>query len=762
MTGHQHSSDYMAHGFCFSWEPGLVWLHVVSDIATGIAYYSIPVAMFYFIYKRRDIPFYRMILLFGVFILSCGTSHFFAAYTIFEPLYWPEGMVKAVTAVVSLASALLFIPLIPRAIALPSLPKALDEIKNLNSALEKQVEELRIKDIAIASSSSAIAFADLEGKLTYVNKAFLRVMGYGSQEEVVGRSAADFCHSSEEASQVMTRLGESGKWAGEMSARKKDGTAFLVELVGNIVRGGSGKAIAMMCSFSDITERKQAEMKLQESEDRFRSVVNNIPIGVTVVTPDMKVISANPQMYEWYPELDVSNQPFCFKVFNYPPGEDVCSYCPVHLTFADGEIHEALTDTPSPEGICHYRIISSPIKDSGGKVIAAIELVEDVTERKRIEAQLRQAQKMESIGTLAGGVAHDFNNILTVIIGHGNLLEMKMDMNNPLTSNVQQILAAANRAANLTQSLLAFSRKTPSELKPVNLNDIVTKVEQLLVRLLREDIHFKIALTGEDATIMADPTQIEQVLINLATNARDAMPKGGRLGIGTDVVELDQEFIKVHGYGTPGRYVALSCSDNGVGMDKETAQRVFEPFFTTKEVGKGTGLGLAIVYGIIKQHSGYINCYSEPGKGTTFRIYLPLTRTAPIKESIKPELPAKGGTETILVAEDDIAARNLARQILETFGYTVIEAVDGEDAVAKFIAHQDRIQLIILDVIMPKKNGKEACDEILNLRPDMKCLFTSGYAADILDEQEKKDLNFIAKPIIPNMLLKKIREILDS
>ncbi|RQW77497.1 MAG: response regulator [Geobacter sp.] len=379
-----------------------------------------------------------------------------------------------------------------------------------------------------------------------------------------------------------------------------------------------------------------------------------------------------------------------------------------------------------------------------------------------MEAQLIHAQKMESVGTLAGGVAHDFNNILTVIIGNGSIIEMKMAPNDPLTNNVQQILAAANRAAGLTQSLLAFSRKTPIEPRPVNLNDILNKVERLLTRLLREDIEYKSALTGEELTIMADTSQMEQVVMNLATNARDAMPKGGLLRISTAVVELDQAFISVYGYGTPGRYAALSCSDNGAGMDRETVQRVFEPFFTTKEVGKGTGLGLAIVYGIIKQHNGYINCYSEPGKGTTFRIYLPLMEPAPIEEPIIPEGTAKGGSETILVAEDDDAARKLARQILETYGYMVIEAVDGEDAVAKFIEHQKRIDLAILDVIMPKKNGKAACDEILKLRPGLKCIFTSGYAADILDEQDKKDLNFIPKPIIPNMLLKKIREILDS
>jgi two-component system, cell cycle sensor histidine kinase and response regulator CckA len=368
---------------------------------------------------------------------------------------------------------------------------------------------------------------------------------------------------------------------------------------------------------------------------------------------------------------------------------------------------------------------------------------------------------MEAIGIFAGGIAHDFNNMLTVIIGHGTLLTMKMAKDDLLVQNVQQILASADRAASLTQSLLAFSRKTPLETMPHNLNDIIGQIVKLLVRLLREDIEVQTELTEEDVTIMADPGQIEQVLMNLATNARDAMPKGGIFRIGTEIMELDREFIRVHGYGTPGRYASLTCSDNGVGMDKETAQRIFEPFFTTKEIGQGTGLGLAIVYGIIQQHNGFINCYSEPGIGTTFRIYLPLTKSVPTEEASWLEALPIGGTETILLAEDDTAARDLTRQILETFGYTVIEAVDGEDAVSKFVANKDQIDLTIFDVIMPHKNGKEACHDIQKICPDIKFLFTSGYATDIFNERYIQEAHFLQKPIIPTLLLKKIRKIID-
>ncbi len=389
-------------------------------------------------------------------------------------------------------------------------------------------------------------------------------------------------------------------------------------------------------------------------------------------------------------------------------------------------------------------------------------VVRDITGRRNLEMQLRQAQKMEAIGTFAGGIAHDFNNILTVIIGQATLLTMDMDPDDPLSFNVQQILTSANRATGLTQSLLTFSRRTLLETRPISLNDIIRKVEKLLVRLLREDIEIKIHLTEEDVTISADPVQIEQVLMNLATNARDAMPNGGIFGIATEVVELDREFIRSHGYGTSGRQVSLTCSDDGVGMDKETSQRIFEPFFTTKEIGKGTGLGLAIVYGIIQQHNGSITCYSEPGKGTTFRIYLPLIQPAPIEEERFPAPPSKGGNETILLAEDDDAARNLTRQMLKSFGYSIIEAVDGEDAVKKFIAHKKKVDLVILDVIMPKKNGRETFRDIQRLRPDIKCLYTSGYAADIFNEGERKAIHFISKPFTPNLLLDKIRRLLDG
>jgi PAS domain S-box-containing protein len=405
-----------------------------------------------------------------------------------------------------------------------------------------------------------------------------------------------------------------------------------------------------------------------------------------------------------------------------------------------------------------------PFYGPDGEVHGLVGISRDITDRRNLENQLRQSQKMEAIGTLAGGIAHDFNNILTAIIGFGSLLEIKLAKDDPLIAYAGQILAAADRAANLTRSLLAFSRNQPIATKVVDLGSIVTGLEKMLHRLIREDIELVIVPSGKPLPVLVDAGQIDQVLINLATNARDAMPGGGRLTITIDETLLDEEFKKVHGYGASGGYARLVIADSGEGMAENVRQRIFDPFFTTKEVGKGTGLGLSVCYGIIKQHDGYINCYSEPGKGTTFRIYLPLVH-GELEEAAPAAvaLPA-GGTETILLAEDDPAVRSLTSDLLREFGYAVIEARDGEEAVALYREHRDSIRLCLFDVIMPKKNGWEAFAAIVAICPDARGLFMSGYQADTVRLQDlaAKGSGFIAKPVVPRELLSRIRELLDS
>jgi len=385
-------------------------------------------------------------------------------------------------------------------------------------------------------------------------------------------------------------------------------------------------------------------------------------------------------------------------------------------------------------------------------------------EQEKLHAQLLQAQKMEAVGQLSGGIAHDFNNILTAIIGYGNLLKMQVEKDSTLSTYMKYILDSAERAANLTQDLLAFSRKQVINPKPINVNEVIKGAEKILLRLIGADVELSTHLSDKDLIVMADSVQMEHVLMNLATNARDAMPGGGNLLISSDFTEIDERFINMYGYGKKGKYAVITVSDTGVGIDEQTKNKIFEPFFTTKEVGKGTGLGLSMVYGIVKQHNGFINVYSEPGKGTTFKLYLPLIH-AKIADTEGIELPiSKRGIETILIAEDDAMVRKFMREVLEDAGYTVIETKDGEDAIDVFIENKDRIKLLILDVIMPKKNGKEVYETLKESNPYIKAIFTSGYSADILHKKGiiSEGPEVILKPVSSDKLLRKIRDLLDQ
>lgn len=414
-------------------------------------------------------------------------------------------------------------------------------------------------------------------------------------------------------------------------------------------------------------------------------------------------------------------------------------------------------------------ITMSLINIDGNVTFMAI--IRDISERKkaegekeRLETQLRHMQKMEAIGQLTGGIAHDFNNLLTAIIGNATLLQMHVAQDPKLENYLEHIFSISEKAATLTRGLLAFSRKQLINIKPVDLNAIIITVEKLLLRLIGEDVELKTTLDSKEIIIKADAGQMEQVLMNLATNARDAMPNGGYLSITTAMVNLDDAFVKEHNYGKPGQYALLTVSDTGTGISAATLERIFEPFFTTKEIGKGTGMGLSIVYGIIKQHDGYINVYSEIGKGTAFKIYLPVLESrVEVLEPKQVQAP-KGGTETILLAEDETEVRQFIRAILEEFGYSVIEAIDGEDAINKFKADKDNIKLLILDVIMPNKIGSEAYESITTINPNIKTLFTSGYNEDIIHKKGvlKEKLNFISKPFIPTEFLRLIRAILDN
>jgi len=397
--------------------------------------------------------------------------------------------------------------------------------------------------------------------------------------------------------------------------------------------------------------------------------------------------------------------------------------------------------------------------DNSGNPLRMSGTVQDITDYKKLEEQLIQAQKMEAVGQLAGGIAHDFNNLLTAIIGYASIILEDLKEDDPVAVRVNHILGAAEKASNLVQNLLTFSRKQISNPRPVDLNEIIKNILNLLKRLVKEDIEFKSELSGE-LIIMADSGQIEQILMNLVTNARDAMPEGGVITIETGKIMIDDLFIRTHGFGQVGEYALLSISDTGTGMDDKTKEKIFEPFFTTKETGKGTGLGMAMVYSIVKQHNGYINLYSELYKGTTFKIYFPLMGESWEKDKIEHPEEIRGGVETILLAEDDNEVRTLISGVLRSAGYTVIEAVDGEEALKRFREEQEKINLMVLDIIMPKNNGIEVYKEVKRVRSDIKAILMSGYSLSIIREKIPEDY-FIPKPVRPAELLKKVREVLD-
>ncbi len=605
-------------------------------------------------------------------------------------------------------------------------------------------------------------------EILYWNEAQEQLSGVKAAE-IIGTNRAWSAFYGEERPVLANLLaagdtGQVAQWYGENGSPSKiaeeayeiteffpgrDDQGKWLHLTAAVLRDTRGNVVGALETLEDVTERKLAE-------EKWRSLFNNLPGGSFTVNSNYIIEDVNDVLCAatGYSREELVGQ-LCGIIC--PKGPHLC---PI-FDLGKERIDNDETAVKARDGR-HVPIIKSARRIPVGNREIIVENFQDITDRKQLEEQLRHAQKMEAIGQLAGGVAHDFNNMLTAIIGYGNLLQIKTANTPSLGKYVNQIIYSAEQAANLTSNLLAFSRKQPVKLQPVLLNDIIGKSRELLSRLVREDIKLRVNTSG-NCVVQADSVQIEQIMMNLVTNARDAMPEGGHLTITTERVTLDQEFIRTQGYGQPGAYALISVSDTGLGMDGKLRERIFEPFFTTKKTGKGTGLGLAIVYGIIKQHSGYIDVHSRPGTGTTFRIYLPILQEE-IVPAEKSELTAPPiGSETILLAEDDQVVRNLAKTLLEECGYQVIEARDGAEAVEMFLTHADAIHLLLFDVMMPEKNGKEAYCEIKKTHPEVKALFMSGYTDDILSSSRILADNpvLIAKPFTQTRLLQKVREVLD-
>jgi signal transduction histidine kinase/DNA-binding response OmpR family regulator len=513
--------------------------------------------------------------------------------------------------------------------------------------------------------------------------------------------------------------------------------------------------------------QKQAELNASEAKFRrlteeFNGLLDAIPDSLMLLDREKRVLWAN-RASAVTADPTAGDQPAAGCRSLWSDSSASCAPCTVSRCFDSGlPVEETVTRADGRI----WDVRTMPLLDKQGGVCKVIALKRDITEHKKMETQYLHAQKMESVGTLAGGVAHDFNNILTVIAGLSQITLLQMAEDDPARHNLTGILEAAERATLLTKELLLFSRKQESQRRSIDLRQVVGKMEGFLQRIIGEDITLKLVTHEVSLPVLADQNQLEQVLMNLAVNSRDALPKGGVFSLRTEQVELPEESVGLNGCVRSGAYALLSVSDDGAGMDTETVRRIFEPFFSTKEVGKGTGLGLSVVYGIVKQHDGFITVYSEPGQGSTFRIYLPLSPVAaalPEPAGVR-ELAVWRGSETILLAEDNEQVRELLTSVLTGAGYRVIVAVDGEQAVLKFREHADSIELLLFDMIMPKMNGKEASDAIRKLKAGVKTIFASGYAPDLVQHKASLDDGsfLLTKPVSPHDLMKTVRRVLDG
>ena len=611
-----------------------------------------------------------------------------------------------------------------------------------------------------------MSLVGLDGKWLRVNPALCRIVGY-SAEEMLVTDFQSITHPDELAADLsyLSQLldGEIRSYEMEKRYVHKEGHIVWILLSVSLVHDRFSNPTFFFAQIQDISARKRAEEALLQSESRFRSLVENTSYGVYHSTREGRFLEGNPALVS---------------LLGYSSREELLGVNLNTDVYRNPEDRRQLLERSQEAGTVKgvelewkrkdgkfitVRVSGRAVYDQAGQLIGTEGIVENITEWRETEKQLRQAQKMEAVGRLSGGIAHDFNNLLTVIKGHSDILSGLGEQCEPYRQSVEQIRKAADRAASLTRQLLAFSRMQVLQPKVFDLNTVVAEMEKMLARLIGEDIEFIFVPNKALGRTKADPGQIEQVIVNLAVKARDAMPHGGKLIIETQNVLLDGDYILRHRPMQAGEYVMLSVSDTGHGMDAETQSHIFEPFFTTKEQGKGTGLGLAMVYGIVKQSGGFVWVYSEPGLGATFKIYLPrVYEAAKTAAPTRMEVAAAGGTETLLLVEDEEDVRRLMSEFLRNNGYTVLQATNGAEALQIAERHDGAIDLLVTDVVMPKMGGWELAKRLVGSRPQVKVLYLSGYSeyfAAPVDSKSWSDA-FLQKPFSMEQLAKKIREAL--
>jgi len=656
----------------------------------------------------------------------------------------------------------------------------LEELQRRASELEQTVlQRQRAEDELVVAqrrlqhtlaSSPAVIYTlsieDDHSVLMWVSENIVWSFGYTVEEALARDWWSERVHPEDlrHMANDQTELLSTGYIVSDYRFRHKNGAYHWVRDEQRLQRNAQGEPVQIVGAWVDITRSRQAAESLTEANQTLQSLVQTSPLAIIALDLEGNVKSWNAaaeRIFGWTEaEAMGRRNPII------PDDKSDEFLDSLDLTRRGGMFTNFETTRNRKDGsVIDVSLSSAPLIDGKGNIHGSVTVIADTTERKQLEEQLRQSQKMEAIGRLAGGVAHDFNNLLTAIIGYSQLALGRLHQEDPMRKDLEEIEHAGQRAAALTGQLLAFSRKQVLQPQVLDLNSVVADLGKMLHRLIGEDVELVMRLNPDLGSVKADRGQIDQILMNLAVNSRDAMPNGGKLTIETANIELDESYASDHVDARSGGHVMLAISDNGAGMDKQTLSRIFEPFFTTKEQGKGTGLGLSTVFGIVKQSGGHIGVYSEPGMGTTFKVYLPRTDgELDHKERRVAATSHAKGTETILLVEDEGSVRKLARTILQNNGYTVFEAASSDEARDISEQHEGRIQLMLTDVIMPGTSGRELAQSVADSRPEMKVLYMSGYTDDAIVHHGVLDAEtpFIQKPFTPDSLLRKIRDVLDS
>jgi len=639
--------------------------------------------------------------------------------------------------------------------------KALEESRDsYRRLLEKTREQEELYRSLLNCSPDPIVVYDMEGKVRYLNPAHTKLFGW-TLVEALGRSIDTLPGWDKDKSvSIIRRIVHEGavNQSYETQRLTKDGRSIHVSVNGARYLDHQGNPGGMVVILHDISDRRRIEESVRESEARYRQL-SEVAFEAIIFHDRGVLLQANEQFFE---------------MFGYEPSELIGQHilqktiAPESLELVESKIADGSTEMYEAMGMRKDGAIF-PIEIrvrlmvTEGKAFRAV-AIRDLSERKNLELQLLQAQKMEAVGTLAGGIAHDFNNLLQAVLGYAEIIMRRQKPDSPDLEDLRKVSSAGKRGADLVRNLLTFSRRVEPKLRVVDLNHEIIEIQKLLSRTIPKTINIILKSRGHLNQIMADSSQVGQILMNLAVNARDAMPDGGTLTIETENATLDPEFCSSQPEVTPGSYVVLTVSDTGHGMDKQTCERMFDPFFSTKEVGKGTGLGLATVYGIVKGHKGHVTCSSEPGRGTTFKVYFPaLALTMSAVDAEKKTEPSRG-TETILLVEDEDLLRDLGRDVLTMYGYNVLEAGNGEQALRMYNEQRGHISLVMLDLNMPEMDGEHCMREILKTDPNARILVATGFLEHVAEGSivNEKALGILTKPYDVPDLLRKVREVLDA